>query len=70
MTLILKFDLVFAVTDKKINLVKKKDIQNKYHFFVHFWAKTDPLGFYIITPLYANLVGMLLVLLLIQIGII
>ena len=39
MTSILKFDLTFAVTDKKINLAKEKDIQNKYHFFVHFWAK-------------------------------
>ena len=39
MTPIPKFDLTFAVTDKKINLAKEKDIQNKYHFFVHFWAK-------------------------------
>ena len=36
---ILKFDLTFTVTEKKINLAKEKDIQNKYHFFVHFWAK-------------------------------
>ena len=40
---ILKFDLSFAVTDKKINLAKEKDIQNKDHFFVYFWAKKDPL---------------------------
>ena len=59
MTLTLKFDLTFTVTDKKINLAKKKDIQNKYNFFVHFWAKK--------TPLYAILIGILL---LIQIGII
>ena len=69
MRFILKFDLTFAVTDKKINLAKEKDIQNKYYFFVHFWAKKDSLWFYIITPLYAILVGILLVLLLIQIGI-
>ena len=67
MTLLLKFDLTFAVADKKINLAKEEDIQNKYHFFVHFSAKKDPLCFYIITPLYAILVGILL---LIQIDII
>ena len=72
MTLILKFDLSVAVTDKKINLAKEKDIQNEYHFFEHFWVimekgKKDPLWFYIITPLYAILVGILL---LIQIGMI
>ena len=43
MTLILKFDLTYAVTDKKINLAKEKEIENKYHFFVHWWAKIDPL---------------------------
>ena len=31
MTLILKFDLTFALTDIKINLGKEKNIQNKYH---------------------------------------
>ena len=39
MTLILKFDLTFALTDIKINLGKEKNIQNEYHFFVHFSAK-------------------------------
>ena len=43
MSLILKFDLTFAVTDKKINLVKEKEIQNKYHFFVHGWTKKGPI---------------------------
>ena len=70
MTLILKFDLSFTVTDKKINLAKEKDIQNKHHFFVYFWAKKDPLWFYIVTPLHAILVGILLVFFLIQIRII
>ena len=70
MTSILKFDLTFAVTDKKINLDKEKDMQNKYHFFVHFWAKRTHCNFISLTPIYAILVGILLVLLLIQIGII
>ena len=39
MRLILKFDLTFAVADKKINLVKEKEMHNKYRFFVHGWAK-------------------------------
>ena len=50
MALILKFNLTFAVTDKKINKKykiqkkkKEKEIQNKYNFFVHGWAKKDPL---------------------------
>ena len=36
---LLSFNLTFGVTDKKINLVKEKEIQNKYKFFVHGWAK-------------------------------
>ena len=43
MTLVLQFDLTFAVTDKKINLVKEKEIQNKYHFFLNLWAKKGPI---------------------------
>ena len=39
MSLILKFDLTFGVTDKKINLVKEKEIQSKYKFFVQGCAK-------------------------------
>ena len=39
MTPILKFDLTFAVTGKKIDLAKEKGIQNKNNFFVHFWAE-------------------------------
>ena len=45
MTSILKFDLTFAVTDKKINLAKEKDIQHKYHFFVDFWGKRSHYDF-------------------------
>ena len=39
MTPFLKFDLTFAITDKKVNLDKEKDIQSKYQLFVHFWPK-------------------------------
>ena len=42
MRLILKFDLTFAVADKKINLVKEKVMHNKYRFFEHGWAKKGP----------------------------
>ena len=43
MAAILKFDLTFPVTEKKKkkkkkNLAEVKDIQNKYHFFVHLGA--------------------------------
>ena len=38
--------------NKKSNLLKEKEIQNKNHFCVQRWAKKDPLLLYILTLLY------------------